>query len=211
MSTQPTAQPPAVPGSLVTTASAITTTTSAPAPSAVSDVGSPWLTAALLAAVITAAVTLVLARRKHLEEERARVAVVFAEAAKAVAAYLEMPYAIRRRNHKQPEEERVRLSQEMSKLQADLSFYLAWTAAESTEVGLQYQELVTKLRQVAGTACHEAWEAAAPTSDAQMNIPPTVVDLSAVRPYQNSFTTAAQAHLDQYLSWRALLRRPRRQ
>lgn len=210
MNTEPTGLPPSVPGLQTTTASTTTTTTSSAAPSTASEAGSPWLTAALLAAVITAVVTLVLARRKHLEEERARVAVVFAEATKAVAAYLEMPYAIRRRNHKEPAEERVRLSQEMSKVQADLSFYLAWTAAESTEVGQRYEELVTKLRQVAGSACHDAWLAAAPTRDAEMNIPPSVVDLSAVRPYQKSFTTAAQAHLDQYLSWRALGRRPRR-
>lgn len=210
MSTQPTGQALPFPGFPATTGSTTSITTSTPAPSVAPDVGSPWLTAALLAAVITAAVTLVLARRKHLEEERAKAAVVFSEASKAVAAYLEMPYAIRRRNYRQPAEERVRLSQEMSKVQADLSFYMAWTAAESTEVGQRYEELVSQLRRVAGAACHDAWLEAAPMRDAQMNIPPSVVDLSAVRPYQNSFTTAAQGHLDQYLSWRALGRRPRR-
>lgn len=186
------------------------TAPSAPAQSA-PGVGSSWLTAALVAAILTAVVTVLLARRRHLEDERARVADSLSEASKAVAAYMEMPYAIRRRNHKEPAAERVRLSQEMAKAQADLSFHLAWTSAESTTVGAAYEELVTQLRRIAGAACHDAWLDPAPTQDADMNIPPTVVDLSPLHDYQAAYATAAQNHLDRYLSWRALGRRPRRQ
>lgn len=49
-------------------------------------------------------------------------------------------------------------------MQAGLSFYLAWAAAESTEVGKRYEELVTKLRRVAGSACHDARLDTAPSA-----------------------------------------------
>lgn len=199
-------QPPMGTGTTTIAQSTQPLTASATAPA----VGSSWLTATLLAAILTATVTVLLARRRHLEDERARVADVLSEGSKAVAAYMEMPYAIRRRNHKDPAAERVRLSQEMAKAQADLSFYLAWTAAESATVGAAYEELVTQLRRTAGAACHDAWLDPAPTHDADMNIPPAVVDLSPLREYQAAYAAAAQTHLDRYLSWRALARRPGR-
>jgi hypothetical protein len=45
-----------------------------------------------------------------------------------------------------------------------LSYYTAWTKAESDEVGRAYEELVSELRKVAGNACHGAW-LASPASD----------------------------------------------
>jgi len=169
---------------------------------------SPWLTAALLAAIITALVTVVLARRRHLEDERSRLTEIFAGATRAVAAYREMPYAIRRRNHREGPAERVRLSQDMARTQADLSYYLAWTAAEAEEVGQRYASLVAELRRVAGRSCHDAWLQPPPTRDDEMNIPPSVVDLSPIQPFETAFAAAAKEHLDAYLTWRALLRRP---
>lgn len=177
----------------------------APAPAAPD---SPWLTAAFFAAIITALVTVVLARRRHLEEERSRLTETFAGATRAVAAYKEMPYAIRRRNHLEGPAERVRLSQEMAQTQADLSYYLAWTAAESENVGHSYAALVAELRRVAGRSCHDAWLEPPPTRDEEMNIPPSVVDLSPIQPFETAFAAAAKEHLDAYLTWRALLRRP---
>jgi hypothetical protein len=190
----------------------VTVVPSAPptAPAATAGSGSSWLTATLFAAVITALVTVLLARRKHLEDERSRLTTIFSEASKAVAAYKEMPYAIRRRNHEDPAAERARLSQAMAAVQADLSFYLAWTAAESDTVGAEYATLVQHVRRVAGVACHDAWLDPAPTQDSDMNIPPTVVDLSALRPYEDAYAAAAKAHLDRYLTLQALGRRPGR-
>lgn len=200
----------AVPQPSTSTTTTATSTDVAVPPTSSSAAGSPWLTAALLAAALTAAVTGLLARRKHLEDERARLTNNFSEASKAVAAYMEMPYAIRRRNHDEPANERVRLSEKMAKTQADLSFYLAWTAAESAEVGIKYDNLVSQLRQVAGSACHDAWLDPAPTLDSDMNIPPTVIDLSPLQPFQGAYVMAAQTHLDRYLSWRSIWRRPKR-
>lgn len=164
------------------------------------------LTGAVIAAVIGAVVNTALARRKSLEEERARVRGVFAEAFEAVAAYKEFPYAIRRRRHDEPAAERVRLAEAMSEVQAKLSYYLAWSKAESPEVGHAYAELVTELRKVAGKACHDAWLAPAATADADMNIPPAVVDLGGLRSFEDAYVAASAKHLDNFLKVRSLLR-----
>ncbi len=131
-----------------------------PAPEPQSDGSSSLVLAALLsgavvAALIAAAVNTALARRKSLEEERARVRTVFAEAFEAVSAYKEFPYAIRRRRADAPAEERVRLSEELRKVQTRLTYYLAWTRAESQAVGDAYEALVTELRRLAGGACRD--------------------------------------------------------
>lgn len=164
------------------------------------------LTGAVIAALIGAVVNTFLARRKSLEEERARVRGVFAEAFQAVAAYKEFPYAIRRRRDDEQAGERVRLAQAMAEVQAKLFYYQAWTNAESAEVGDRYDDLVRELRRVAGEACHDAWLAPAAASDADMNIPPTVVDLSGLRPLEDAFVAAGQQHLTNFLRLRSLLR-----
>jgi hypothetical protein len=165
------------------------------------------LSGALLAAVVGAVVNTALARRKSLEEERARVRGTFAEAFEAVIAYKEFPYAIRRRRHDQPEQERVRLSEAMRAVQSRLSYDLAWTMAESGEVGDRYEELVRNLKIIAGTACHDGWLAPPALNDSDMNIPPTVVDLSGLTSFEDAYIAATQAHLSQFLSVKRLWRR----
>lgn len=168
---------------------------------------SVFLTGAVVAAAVGAVVNIALARRKSLEEERARVRSTFAEAFQAVAEYKEFPYAIRRRRGDQPEEERVRLSEGLREVQARLSYYLVWTKAESDGAGRAYETLVTKLREVAGSACHDAWLAPPASSDRDMNFAAGVVDLSALKPYEEEFVVAARAHLEEMLRLRRLLRR----
>jgi hypothetical protein len=169
-----------------------------------------FLSAAVLAAVITAVVgafvNIALARRKSLEEERARVRTTFAEALQAVAEYKEFPYAIRRRRADAAGEERVRLSEALRAVQAKLSYYAAWTKAESDEVGRAYEELVSELRKVAGKACHDAWLAPPANDDKDMNFAPGVVDLSALKPYEEAFAGTAQKHLKEMLKLRRLAR-----
>lgn len=59
------------------------------------------LSGTFLAAIVTAStsaiVTTRIARQKSREEERSRVRTIYAEAFQVVAAYKELPYAIRRR------------------------------------------------------------------------------------------------------------------
>lgn len=143
--------------------------------------------AAVLSAGISAIVTSVIARKKFLEEERARVRTIYAEAFQAVAAYKELPYAIRRRRRDQAEAERVRLSEEARKVQVRLSYYRAWTQAESDDVGEAYAKLVAQLRATAGAASHQAWADNPIGSDADMNIGTDKIDLSAITPYEDAF------------------------
>jgi hypothetical protein len=212
----PTANPtPAIPTqtSVAPTTTAATSPAPPPYPPATSTpitagaLLSVFFTGAVIAAVVGALVNIALARRKSLEEERARVRTTFAEALQAVAEYKELPYAIRRRREDQAPEERVRLSEALREVQARLSYYTAWTRAESEQVGRAYETLVAELRKIAGKACHDAWLAPPANEDKDMNFPAGVVDLSGVKPYEEAFVTAAHKYLDEMLKLRRLLRR----
>jgi len=162
----------------------------------------PWV---LLAAIVTAAVTAWLAvwtaRRKSREEERARQRTLFAEAYQAYALYKEMPYAIRRRRQDDLPGERIRLSETIREIQGKLNFYQAWITAESTTVGEAYSQLITELRKVAGGAMREAWKAPPITNDAEMNIPPTIIDLSPLTPLEETYREGVREHLDHIAPW----------
>jgi len=157
--------------------------------------------AAILTATVMACITVWTARRKSREEERARQRDLFAGAFQAYAAYKEMPYAIRRRRHDEPAAERIRLSEVTREIQGRLSYYIAWTAAESSTVGDAYAALVRELRQVAGGAMREAWAAEPITDDPAMNLPPTVIDLSTLTPLESTFTEVVRAHLAAIAPW----------
>ena len=202
--------PAAVPTTVTTTAVASVSPAVPPAPSAQLNPGgltSGLVSGAVIAAVVGAVVNAFLARRRSLEEERARVRATFAEAFQMVAEYKEFPYAIRRRRDDEPAAERVRLSESLREVQAKLSYYVAWTKGESDDVGRSYETLVAELRRVAGKACHEAWLAPPARSDADMNFAPGVVDLSALKPYEDAFIAASGKHLRDMLGVRRLLRR----
>ena len=155
----------------------------------------------VVAAVVGAMVNTWLARRKSREEELARVRVMLAEAFQVVAEYKEFPYAIRRRRHDAPSQERVRLSEELRMVQAKLTFFEEWTRIEDKTVGLRYRDLVKQLRRVAGAACNEAWAAEPIIDDAQMNIPRETVDLSSLATFEQDYSEAAQAYVDCFMKW----------
>ncbi|MFJ1543326.1 hypothetical protein ACIODS_32815 [Micromonospora chalcea] len=159
------------------------------------------LSGAVFAAVLTACVAVWTSRRKSREEERARQRDLFASAFQAYAAYKEMPYAIRRRRHDDAAAERIRLSEATREIQSKLSYFTAWTAAESGIVGEAYAALVRELRKVAGGAMREAWQATPITEDSAMNIPPTVIDLSSLAPLETAFTDAVRTHLVALAPW----------
>lgn len=185
----------------------ITSTAQTAAPSAWVGV---VLSAAVVAAILTAAVNTALARRKTLEEERARLRTTFAEAFEATMQYKEMPYSIRRRRHDDPGAERVRLSDELRRIQGRLSYYSVWIAGESTDVGDAYDSLVAALRRIAGTACHDAWLSAPAQTDEAMNISRSQVDLTELGPYEQCFMTAARRHLDGLIKTRRIVKLPQR-
>jgi hypothetical protein len=193
-----------------TTTAEIAVTTTAPAPPVPSTtIGSTgWgvlvtavLSGAVLAALITTAINIWLARRKSREDERNRLRTSFADAFAAYSAYKEFPYAIRRRRADTPGEERVRLSEALREIQANLAYHLAWTAAESEPVGQAYATLINQVRRTAGAAMHDAWNAPPTDTDDTMNIPPATIDLSSLTPYENAYIDAVRTHLRQLVPW----------
>lgn len=156
---------------------------------------------AFLGAILTAAINIWLARRTRHGEERDRVRTAFADAFAAYAAYKEVPYAIRRRRADASAEERVRLSEILRKIQADIAYHLAWTAVESEPVGRAYTDLINATRAIAGTAMHDAWLTPAPETDSAMNIPSSIVDLTELAAYETAYIDAARAHLKRLAPW----------
>lgn len=159
------------------------------------------LASTVLAAILTGTINILLAWRKSREEERSRVRTVFAEAFAAYAEYKEYPYVIRRRNIEKPGEERVRISEQIRQTQEHLNYYLAWTRAESDDVGLAYDALIEQVRASAGVAMKEAWQQPAITEDAAMIIPSSQVDLGSLKTYELAYTTAIRKHLNKISSW----------
>ncbi|MFG1709293.1 hypothetical protein ACFLIM_39485 [Nonomuraea sp. M3C6] len=153
------------------------------------------LSGAVVAAAVTAVINSVLARRSTRIEERSRVRNTLAEAYQAYADYREFPYAIRRRRTDQKEAERIRLSEELRKVQSRISYYQAWTQAESPETGAAYSELITAVRRIAGGAMHEAWKAPGLENDEGMNIGPDRVNLTDLRPAEEKFIAAVEKHV----------------
>lgn len=196
---------PSAPFSPVTSVSTATVVPSMPpaAPSSAdtNSVLPAVVSGAFLAAMLTATITIWLARRKSREEELGRLRTAFAEAFAAHSAYKEMPYAIRRRRSDALAEERVRLSETLREIQANLSYHLAWTKIESETVGKAYADLIQELRKTAGMAMNAAWEAPPIESDAAVNIPPPVIDLSALQPLETAYIAAVRAHLRRLTPW----------
>src|SRR5829696_1400345 len=159
------------------------------------------ISGAFLAAMLAGAVNVWMARRRSREEERARIRNTFAAAFEAYTAYKEFPYAIRRRRADDPEGERVRLSEALRAVQEKLSYYLAWTQAESVAVGEQYARLTAEARRVAGGAMHAAWNSPPRTSDPEMNIPPDVVDLRQLETAEAQYMQAVRDHLASLTPW----------
>lgn len=174
-------------------------------PPAASSVTTALLSGAVIAAIITAMVTACVAvwaaRRRSREEERARQRDLYASAFQAYAAYKEMPYAIRRRRHDLPADERLRLSEITREIQERLSYFVAWTAAESVSVGDAYAALVNELRKIAGGAMRDAWLTAPITDDAAMNIAPTIIDLSSLTSLEKAYAGAVREHLTAIAPW----------
>lgn len=122
-----------------------------------------------------------------------------------MAAYKELPYAIRRRRGDQGPEERVRLSELAREIQGRLSYYRAWTRAESDDVGAAYARLLERLRATAGSASNHAWQERPVASDAEMNLGKDKVDLGDLATYEEAYITAVVRDLRNRGRWRRAL------
>ena len=128
---------------------------------------------------------------------------VFSKAYAVTQEYKEFPYVIRRRRASAPEEERIRISSELRRVQSDLAFYSAWLMTESPRVHLSYSELIQQLRRVAGTAMHEAWLEPATVDDSKMNMPD--LGLSALAPFESTYLEEVVDHLSLWPRWLRLV------
>jgi hypothetical protein len=143
---------------------------------------------AVVAAVVSAAVSFAMLWFTARREDRRHRRELFAEAYAAYSAYREFPYVVRRRRHDQPEGERQRISGELRAVQERLSFFLAWTRVEDPEVGDAFATLVGQLRSVAGVAISDAWRMPAIIDDEEMNIGD--IDLSGLAEAESTYLDA---------------------
>ena len=141
-------------------------------------------------------------------ERRARSREMFSKAYAAVQMYKEFPYVIRRRRKNTPEEERVRISSELRKVQADLAFYSAWLRTESFCVHHSFVGLLEQVRRVAGTEMRQAWSEPAIEDDSEMNIPD--FGLSALESPESAYLEEVVDHLSAWPRWFRRFSRARR-
>ena len=163
----------------------------------------PWpvVGAALIATV--SFIVFVLTNWWNGERERlGRSREAFSKAYAAVQEYKEFPYVITRRRSGAPEEERVRISSELRRVQTELAFYSAWLMTESRHVHRSFDELLEQMRNVAGVAMHEAWLQPAVEDDSDMNMPK--LDMSSLTSYESAYLEEVVDHLS---LWPRRLRR----
>lgn len=132
---------------------------------------SPVATAGISAGV-AAVVSVVTLWINGVRQERGRRSELYGKALAATMAYREFPYAIERRRNETEHrsEERVRLSEALREVQADISLHQALVRVErSTEVLRAYNTLVTKTREIAGGYMKAAWAGDPVASDKEMN------------------------------------------
>ena len=154
----------------------------------------------IVVAIISGAVSLVaLAVNSWLTGHRERTnrrRDTFSKAFSAAVAYREFPYVVRRRRSSSPEDERIRISTELRKIQEDISYYSSWLTTESQHVSAAYDRLVSRLREVAGAEIHRAWTEPPVDSDDEMNM--NDLGLGVLRTEEQAFLMEARYHLSVY-------------
>jgi hypothetical protein len=157
----------------------------------------------IIVAAITGAISLlVLAINAWLTGRRERAnrrRDIFSKAFTAAVAYEEFPYVVRRRRTSAPEDERIRISTELRKVQQDISYYSAWLFTESRHVSEAYETLIRKLRELAGKEIQSAWNQEPVGSDAEMNMPD--LGLGALKPFKQAYLHEVADHLSPVPRW----------
>ena len=163
----------------------------------------PWPVVGAVLIASVSFIVFVLTNWWNGERERlSRSREAFSKAYAAIQEYKEFPYVIMRRRSGAPEEERVRISSELRKVQTDLAFYSAWLMTESRHVHRSFDELLEQMRNVAGVAMHEAWLQPAVGDDSDMNMPK--LDMSSLASYESAYLEEV---VDHFSLWPRRLRR----
>ena len=155
---------------------------------------------AVVVAIIAGAISLITVATNTLvatvREQRNRRRDTYASAFSAVTAYKEFPYVVRRRRGGTPKvaaDERVRISEDLRKVQEQLAYYGAWMKTESPAVAAAYDTLVADTRRIAGGQIHDAWMTAPMSTDDGMNMPD--LGLAALKPSEDAYLAAVAHHL----------------
>jgi hypothetical protein len=155
------------------------------------------LIAAGIAAVVSLATLWVGGLREAFDRRRGS----YAQALAASVAYREFPYAIRRRRHDAPGEERVRLSEALREIQRELAFHSAWIRLEGSAAAAEaYGALVRETRRVAGGYMQDAWKAPPAKSDSDMNI--AGIDYGSLEPLERSYLDEVAKDPSWWRFWR---------
>lgn len=171
----------------------MTPTTLAAAATATTAATTPWWVApAVIAAAITGAIAvatlLINGRRARIDRQR----VLFGEVLGNLAAYREFVYIVRRRRHDEPEAERIRISTELSAVQAKLNKHAAVLKVEAPRVALAYDELLRITRQIAGGAIRDGWNTEPITEDTSIHVD---VDLTPIDTRERTYLLEVGDHL----------------
>ena len=158
--------------------------------------------AALIAASVAALINVAALAGVGLREERRRRRDTYADALEATLAYREFAYAIPRRRHNAPAEERVRISEAVREVQRDLARAESLMRIErATKVAAAYRQLVAKTREVVGGYMHAAWKNEPITDDKCMNVPGGL-DFSVLEQCEKDYLHAVAEDLAWYRFWR---------
>ena len=149
----------------------------------------PAVIAAAIGGAIAAITLIVNGRRARSDRQRELFGAVFAD----IASYCEYPYIVRRRRHDVPEEERIRITTELSEVQRKLNHNRAVLRVEAPRVARSYAALVEATRRIAGGAIHEGWNLTPIAADTSVHV--TDVDLSGIKPYEDAYLTIVADHL----------------
>lgn len=127
--------------------------------------------------------------------DRARRRALYAEALRPLNEYREYPYAVRRRRHDAPSEERARLQSALQAVQERITHHEDLLRLERRgHLYASYCALVRQTRIIAGRAISEQWNSDPVRDDAGMNFGKPF-DYSEIDPYKDKFIEAVEADL----------------
>ena len=149
----------------------------------------PAVIGAVIAGVIAVMTLIVNGRRARADRQRELFGAAFGD----IASYCEYPYIVRRRRYDLPEEERVRITNELSEVQRKLNHNRAVIQVEAPRVARAYSALVDEARRIAGAAVHEGWNLPPIAADARVHV--NDVDLSGIKPYEDEYLLIVGDHL----------------
>ena len=145
------------------------------------------------ASVIVFVLTAVVATVKDRDNRRRE---TYSQAFRAIAAYKEFPYVVRRRrlgDASLAADERARISEELRQVQQELSYFTVWMETESPLVALKYRTLVDETRRLAGHQIHDAWSEEPVGDDRGMNMPD--LGLNQLESSEREFLSTTRDHL----------------